>query len=189
MEEKQIELLNKIRSMHEKVSQLEIDYFKAFSFFGNWQFWIVILMLVVPLIVLFLFIDKDKMLLLGFFGLNYHIWFAYTNVIQIDLGYINYPYHSFPLLTAFSLDASLVPVCFMLLYQWTLNHKKNFYLYQLLLSVVLAFILKPIMVQLHLFQMHNGLSYFQLLIAYVVLFVVSKLITNLFLWLQQKNNT
>src|SRR5699024_6153519 len=73
--------------------------------------------------------DKSKALLLGFFGLNYHVWFSYTNSIGVGLGLWEYPYHVIPFLPSFSLDAALVPVCFMLLYQWTLNHNKNIYLY------------------------------------------------------------
>ena len=144
MEEKQSEILQQIRSMTENVSQLQIDYFKSYSDFGNWQFWAVILILIVPLIMLFISIDKDKLLLLGFFGLNYHLWFAYTNIIFVGLGFWEYPYQPFPLLPGFALDASLVPVCFMFLYQWTLNNNKNIYIYSLLLSCVFAFILKPI---------------------------------------------
>ncbi|MFZ3579153.1 CBO0543 family protein [Virgibacillus sp. DJP39] len=186
MNEKQLELLNKIRSMAEEVTQLQIEYWKSFSDFGIWQFWVVSLMLIVPLIVLFISIDKGKMLLLGFFGLNYHIWFAYVNSIGISLGLWEYPYQIAPFLPSFSLDASFVPVSFMLLYQWTLNHKKNIYLYSVLLSAIFAFVLKPIMVNFHFFHMFKGVNYVHLFLFYVAFFIVSKLITNLFIWLQQK---
>ncbi|MFD1039454.1 CBO0543 family protein [Virgibacillus byunsanensis] len=188
MKEKQLELLNKIRSMAEEVTQFQIEYWKSFSDFGIWQFWVVILMLIIPLIVLFISIDKGKMLLLGFFGLNYHIWFAYVNSFGISLGLWEYPYQIVPFLPSFALDASLVPISFMLLYQWTLNHKKNIYLYSILLSGIFAFVLKPIMVNLHFFHMFKGVNYVHLFLFYVAFFIVSKLITNLFLWLQQKGN-
>ncbi|WP_085994143.1 CBO0543 family protein [Oceanobacillus senegalensis] len=186
MKEKQVEYLNEIRSMAEELTQFQIEYWKAFSDFGIWQFWVVILMLIAPLIVLFLSIDKGKMLLLGFFGLNYHVWFAYVNAIGISLGLWEYPYQILPFLAGFALDASLIPVCYMLLYQWTLNHKKNIYLYAVLLSAILAFVLKPMMVNLHLFHMFKGINYIHLFLFYVAFFLVSKLITNLFVWLQQK---
>jgi hypothetical protein len=185
MKEEQVELLNKIRDMLKETTQLQIEYWKLFSALNAWQFWLIVLMLVVPLIVLIFSIDRSKILLLGFFGLNYHVWFAYVNVIGINLGLWEYPYQIAPFLPSFALDASFVPVTFMLLYQWTLNHNKSIYLYSILLSILFAFVLKPIMVSLDLFQMYMGVNYFHLFLFYLVFFIVSKLITNLFLWLQQ----
>ncbi|WP_246938814.1 CBO0543 family protein [Bacillus pinisoli] len=187
MKDGQTDYLNKIRSMAEELSQFQIEYWKSFSNFETWQFWVVILMLIVPLIVLFVSIDKNKTLLLGFFGLNYHIWFAYVNSIGINLGLWEYPYQILSFIPSFALDASLVPVSFMLLYQWTLNHKKNIYLYSLFLSAFFAFVLKPIMVNFHFFHMYKGVNYVYLFIFYVAFFIVSKLITNLFVWLKKRN--
>src|SRR5699024_9850908 len=206
------------------LSQYQIEYWHLYSYVGMWQFWVEVLMIIIPLIILFFSIDKSKALLLGFFGLNYHVWFSYSNSIGVGLGlweypylvipfllgffvfkyhvwfsYSNsigvglglweYPYHVIPFFPSFSLDAALVPVCFMLLYQWTLNHNKNIYLYSILLSSVFAFVLKPIMVKFHFIHMFNGINYFHLILFYMAYFIVSKLITNVFIWLQQKGNT
>lgn len=188
MNENQLKFLNKIRSISEEITQVQREYWQLYTDFATWQFWVLVIMLVLPLIILFVFIDKHYMLLLGFFGLNYHIWFAYTNSVGIRLGLWEYPYHLIPFLPSFSLDAALVPVLFMLLYQWTIHHKKNIYLYSILLSAILAFILKPMMVYFHFFHMHKWINYSYLFLFYIAFFIVSKLITNLFLWLQNKDN-
>jgi hypothetical protein len=185
LNDKQQELLEKIRKASEDLTQLHIDYWKEFSSFNDLKFWVVVIMLIVPLVVLFWRIDRDKMLLLGFYGLNYHIWFAYTNSAGIRLGLWEYPYEILPILPSFALDASFVPVTYMLVYQWTINHKKNFYLYSTILSAVFAFILKPILVGHHLFRMFEGINYLHLFIFYILFFIISKLITNLFLKLQK----
>src|SRR5690625_2534854 len=112
-----------------------------------------------------------------------------SNSIGVGLGLWEYPYHVIPFLPSFSLDAALVPVCFMLLYQWTLNHNKNIYLYSILFSYVFAFFLKLIMVIFHFIHMFNGINYFHFILFYMAYFIVSKLITNVFIWLQQKGNT
>jgi hypothetical protein len=184
MEEKQIEYLHKIRSMAEELSSLQMEYWKLFSNLGTWQFWLVTLMLILPLIALFFLMDKNRALLLGFFGLNYHVWFAYVNSFGISLGLWEYPYQLMTFIPSFSLDAALVPVSFILLYQWTLNNKKNIYFYAFILSALFAFIIKPIMVKMHLFHMYKGVNYFHLFLFYVAFFIVSKLITNLFIYLQ-----
>src|SRR5699024_12073961 len=121
----QLELLKVIRSISRELSQYQIEYWHLYSCVGMWQFWVELLMIIIPLIILFFSIDKSKALLLVFFGLNYHVWFSYTNSIGVGLGLWEYPYHVIPFLPSFSLDAVLVPVCFILLYQCTLNHNKN----------------------------------------------------------------
>ena len=143
-------------------------------------------MLVIPLVVLFLKIDRSNIFLIGFYGLNYHIWFAYTNSIGIRLGLWDYPYEILPVLPSFALDASFVPVSFMLLYQWTLNKNKNFYIYSTILSGLFAFIIKPLFVAHNLFRMFYGINYLYLFVFYIAFFVVSKLILNLFLKLHEK---
>lgn len=137
---------------------------------------------------MFIKIDRVKALLLGFYGLNYHVWFAYTNSAGIRLGLWEYPYKVLPILPSFALDASLVPVSYMMIYQWTLNKNKNFYLYSTLLSAGFAFVLKPILVSRGLFRMFSWVNYFYLFLFYVLFFIVSKFITNLFINLQERGS-
>lgn len=185
MSDEQQDFLEKIRNASKNLAQLHTEYWKEFSSFDDINFWIVVLMLIIPLIVLFIKIDRSKMLLLGFYGLNYHIWFAYTNSAGIRLGLWEYPYELLPLLPSFALDASFVPVSYMLVYQWTLNHKKNFYLYSVILSAAFAFALKPILVMHNFFRMFHGINFIHLFLFYVAFFVVSKGITNIFMKLQK----
>lgn len=186
MKSQQLEFLDKIRKGAKEISQYQIEYWQSFSNLATWQFWALAIMLILPLIALFMVINKRKVLLIGFFGLNYHVWFAYTNKIGVGLGLWEYPYHLIPSLPSFSLDASLVPVCFMLLYQWTLHRKKNIYVYSIFLSAIFAFIFKPIMGSFDFFRMFQGINYIHLFLFYMAFFVVSILITNLFVWLQRK---
>src|SRR5699024_2379949 len=176
MNDNQMELLKIIRSISRELSQYQIEYWQLYSYVGVWQCWVEVLMIIIPLLILFFSIDNSKCLLLGFFGLKYHVWFSYTNSIVDGLALWVYRYHVIPFLPSFSLDASLVPVCFMLLYQCTLNHNNYIYLYSILLSSVFAFVLKPIMVKFHFIHMFNGINYFHLILFYMAYFIVSKLI-------------
>src|SRR5690625_5304635 len=105
MKERQVELLNKIRSVAKELSQYQIDYWQSYSAYETWQFWVQVLMIIIPLMILVIFIDRNKTILLGFFGLNYHLWFSYVNSVGIGLGLWEYPYHTIPPLPSFSLDA------------------------------------------------------------------------------------
>ncbi|MFP3471686.1 hypothetical protein R0J90_16710, partial [Micrococcus sp. SIMBA_144] len=88
----------------------------------DWKFWLVALMILIPLVLLYIYIDREITILLVFFGLNYHTWFAYINGLGINIGLWDYPYPFIPLLSGLAVDASLLPVFYIFLYQWTKRH-------------------------------------------------------------------
>lgn len=185
MTEKQAEMLKQVRETTKEASDLSMKYWKEYSNIDSFQFWLVVMTLIIPLIILLWKIDRRKMLLLGFFGLNYHIWFAYCNAGGIRRGLWEYPYEILPIMPSFSLDAALIPVSYILLYQWTLNHKKNFYLYTLILSIIFAFVMKPILVHFDFFHMFKFVNYFIIFLFYFGIAIVAKIITNVFIKLQK----
>jgi hypothetical protein len=73
----------------------------------------------------------------------------------------------------------------MLIYQFTLNREKNYYVLMILLSSVLAFVFKPLLVAIGLFEMGIGTNYFTLFIGYVVVGLIAKWITNLFVYFEK----
>lgn len=68
----------------------------------------------------------------------------------------------------------------MLIYQWTLNNHKNYYLYAIITAAIFAFILKPILVSTGLFRMYGGINYFHIFFGYVFVLLIAKVITWLF---------
>jgi hypothetical protein len=184
----QRQVLEKLLLLEEETTNGWIEYWKEFSHLGTWQFWVNAAMLAIPLIVLLFLIDRKKAFHLGFFGFNVHVWFTYIDAIGMRLTYWTYPYQFIPVMPVnFSLDASLIPVTFMLLYQWVINHNKNYYLYMVGLSLFYSFIFKPIFVSLHLFELNKGANYFHLFLGYMVIVILSKWITNLFLYFEKRN--
>jgi hypothetical protein len=85
-----------------------------------------------------------------------------------------------------ALDSSLVPMTFMLVYQWTLNNKKNYYLYSIITAFILSFLFKPLLVALGLIKMYANITYIHLFICYLLVLLIAKFITNVFLWTQKK---
>jgi hypothetical protein len=183
----QTKLLEQIRKLHEKVSNTTLDYWMAYSNLNTWQFWITLAILMLPLIALYFLIDRRQALLIGFFGFNIHLWFHYFDIFCVTHGLVTYPYKVIPFLPAsVSLDSSLVPVTFMLLYQWTLKHRRNYYLYATAYSIFLSFLLKPALVTFGLFRLYKGLNYFYIFLLYMVVHLLSKWITDLFLYFQRE---
>ncbi|RFU60989.1 hypothetical protein D0466_19900 [Peribacillus glennii] len=175
--------------MQEEVTHLQEEYWFLHSNIDSWQFWVMLLMLVIPLIVLYFAIDKrkDKLFLILFYGFNIHVWFTYIDSIGVRHGYWTYPYYLTPYFPfSFSLDSSLIPVAFLLVYQWTLNYNKNFYLYSIGLSIIIAFGLKPLLDSANLFELNKGMNYFYLFLLYCFIFILSKLIIEIFLKIQKR---
>ncbi|MED3965969.1 CBO0543 family protein [Niallia taxi] len=158
-----------------------INYWIEYSNPLTWQFWVLVAILLVPLAILYIKIDKSKVFLIGFYGYSVHVFFTFIDVYGINSGYWHYPYQVFPALPSISLDTSMVPVAFMLVYQWTLNNHKNYYLYTIITAAIFAFILKPLLVSIDLFKMYGKINYFHLFIGYIAVLLIAKVITWLFL--------
>ena len=182
----QKEALDKLIKVQYEGARDWLHYWQEYSAFDTWQFWFHVILLVAPLVILFFTIDWKMALQLGFYRFNVHVWFGYFDAFGTTWTFWTYPYKMIPYIpNSFGLDASMVPVLFMLVYQWTINNKKNYYLYTLLLSLFLSFIVKPLMVLHHLFVFNKGANYFHLFLSYIVILVVSKLITDFFLYFQR----
>ncbi|WP_223699935.1 CBO0543 family protein [Sutcliffiella deserti] len=188
MTKEQMEILNRLKSKHEQVTYEWIDYWWQYSSFNTWQFWVNVLMLVVPLVILWFKLDRSKAFHLGFYGFTVHIIFTYFDSGLIRFGLISYPYQAIPFIPVnFGLDVSLIPVLFMLVYQWTLNQRKNYYLSFLLLTAFLAFVFKPILYSFDLILWHKWANPFYLFLFYIVIFTLSKWLTNLFLHFERNS--
>ena len=187
MGSKQVQKIKELKQLEIHISKEWFNYWKDFSNLSDWHFWVVLAILVVPLIVLFFYIDRNKSLLLGFYGYNVHVFFTYIDALGADKAYWFYPYKVLPILPgSLTLDVSFVPICYMFMYQWTLNNKKNYYFYMVGLSVSFAFIIKPVMEALHLFQIERGANFLHLFLGYLLVGIIAKQITNLFVYLQTK---
>lgn len=187
MSESQQTMLGRLKEIQENQTEMWTSYWQQYSDFATWPFWVLAALFVLPLIVLLFRIDKRKALLLGFYGYNVHVFFTYVDAIGANMVKWFYPYKIFPVLaSSVSLDVSLVPVAYMLMYQFTLNRHKNYYLFMLLLSAIFAFAFKPFLVAIGLFEMSKGTNYFTLFIGYVVVGLIAKWITNVFVYLEKK---
>ncbi|WP_462412960.1 CBO0543 family protein [Neobacillus sp. Marseille-QA0830] len=186
MDKNQLRHIEKLKQLELEHSHSYWDYWLQYSALNQWHFWAVLALLLVPLILLLLFMDRKKALLLGFYGYNVHVFFSYIDAFGANKSFWFYPYKVLPVFpSSFSLDVSFVPVSYIFLYQWTLNKNKNYYLYMIGLAMILSFIFKPILSALELFQLDREANYFHLFLGYVLVGIVAKLVTNLFLYLQR----
>ena len=165
------------------------EYWMEWSLFTTFEFWLMAVLFIAPLVFVLIKIDKNKIFLIGFYGFCIHMTLGYIDMVGRNLGFWNFPFPLIPVLPGLVLDASVVPVTFMLVYQWTLNHNKNYYLYSFLTAAFFAFIFKPLMEALGTLEMYGKANYFHLLIVYVTTFLMSRFLTNVFLWLQKSKKS
>lgn len=189
MKDQQSEMLHDIAEVREKATHMFIDYWNTYSAIDAWQFWVILIcFFVLPLLVLYVVIDRKKIFLIGFYGFNINVWMNLLDTIGLQLNLWTHAYAIIPFSpTGFSANAALMPVVFMLVYQWTLNHNKNFYLYSLFAAMFFSLILVPLRVSLVNLEFHKGVNYFHVLIAYTGVFLFSKLVTSVFIYMQKAN--
>jgi amino acid permease len=71
-----------------------------------------------------------------------------------------------------NITTSILPVGFLLVYQYTTKYKKNFYVYTIVLSAVFAFVFATIEEWFGLIEFHKGANKFHLfLVDLVVVFI------------------
>ncbi|MEH7381849.1 CBO0543 family protein [Bacillus sp. JJ1533] len=186
MKKDQLDSLETIRKIEIEQSERWISYWQDYSNFHTWQIWVVFAMFLIPLVLLILFIDRRKLFHLGFYGYSVHVFFAISDAFGVSRGLWTYPYKLLPALPAnISLDSSFVPVAFILMYQYTLNKGKNYYLWILIICVVFAFFVKPLMLGMGLFRFGGRENFLMLFWFYVAVALIAKWITDVFLILER----
>jgi hypothetical protein len=182
MNEEQSKQLNGLKETSRELAQDWVDYWQTYSYFDTWQFWVNVALLIIPLIFLYIMLDRTKAFHIGFFGFAAHILSTYIDGYSTRFGHWEYPYKIIPLLPInFGLDTSLIPVVIMLVYQWTLNRNKNYYVALIIVAALFAFVLKPILSFFDLFQLSKGSNYFHLFLWYISGGILAKWVTNIFL--------
>lgn len=186
MEDTRIDQFDEIVKMGRETQTALNDYWKDFSLYASFEYWLMVAFLIFPLVYLFFKIDKNKIFFIGFYGYSIHVIFAYVDLFGRHRGFWNYPFPIIPALPGLAIDSSLVPVTFMLVYQWMLNNNKNYYKYSIITAIIFSFLFKPLLVGLGLFRMYGTINYLHLFLGYLFVLLTAKFITNVFLWTQRR---
>jgi hypothetical protein len=163
------------------------SYWNHYSGFTSWQFWLILALTLIPLIILFLKIDRKRIFELLFFGYTAHILWTYYNIALEKYGYLNHPFFLTPALPyALNLTASMLPVTFILLYQFCTNRGANYYLYTLFVSAIFAFILGPLEGHFKFAVLRNGMNSFVFFFSDILIAYLSYWLTKIMLKLSGK---
>ncbi|KUP09707.1 hypothetical protein Q73_01870 [Bacillus coahuilensis m2-6] len=157
------------------------QYWEAYSGFNSWGFWASVLMLVIPLLVLFFLIDRKRIFEIGFFGFSMHTIAVFLDSLGVKDGLWGYPFLISPVAPSnVTLDTSLIPVVFMLIYQYTYHRPILFYLVSIGTTLVFSFILKPFLEAIDLFWLSPDFSNVKLWYYYLIAFAFSVIVVKVF---------
>lgn len=183
------QLQEKIDSLDSKLMDLILEHWTRFAHFGTWQFWTNVFFFIAPLIVTLIYIDKKKIFQIAFYGYSFHVMFVYLDVIFNRFNYWDHPYLMIPYTTlSIPIDASLVPITFMLAYQFAINKEKNIYFITVITAIGVT-IIAWIWQLLDLLKLDNGMNLFHIFLINVALSNLSYWFTNLFIKLSIKERS
>ncbi|MCM3361059.1 hypothetical protein ACTQ5K_00020 [Niallia sp. Sow4_A1] len=176
------EIWEKINEQNDILHSLYISYWDKFSDYTTWQFWLIVISLIFPLIILFIAIDRRRLFEILFFGYTVHLLWAYIDLTLSRGNFLTHTYFLFPLVpNALNITGSFLPVGYILVYQYATNHQKNFYILTILLSALNAFVFANIEEAIGLVTFHRGVNAFHLFLLDLVIVFVSFWFTKLLL--------
>ncbi|WP_407269632.1 hypothetical protein [Radiobacillus sp. PE A8.2] len=159
-----------IYEKNEELNALISAYWNDYSNLGTWQFWVVVSLMVLPLILLYFTVDRRRIFELFFFGYTVHLLWTYMDIVLERYGYFVHTYFLTPLFPfALNMTASALPVGFLLVYQYATNHNKNYYLLILIASALFAFGFASIETAIGMMEFRKGMNYFYLFLIDIII--------------------
>jgi len=160
-----------LAEMMRLVSQARIEHWLGKDF-GSWRWWVLLALLIVPWYIWYRLVDKKRIVEFVLFGL---ILMGFTVTLD-ELGFVlslwNYPVDVIPIFPRLtSIDYTVVPIIYMLTYQY-FSTWKSFFWALVVISSVFSFVVEPIIVYLGFYVLIKWL-YLYSLIVYIVMGLLS----------------
>lgn len=168
------EYLWKAQELQDKMINTAIEgWFK--NEFLTFHWWLLVIFLLVPWIIWFKVADRKRMMEMGLFGTLIIISTTSLDAIGSDLNFWAYPTKLMPITPrAIPFDMSLIPIAFMLLYQY-FRKWKSFMIALICMAAFYAFVGEPLS---HLFQLvlYIKWKYIYSFLYYILIGIVVKVI-------------
>lgn len=136
------ENLKEIRLLEDKLYHLELNGWLKNEFL-TWEWWILVGFLVVPWVIWAKLVKRDIILEILLFGTIIIITTTLLDVVGLQYRFWDYPIAFLPIIPkAFPFDFSMIPVAYMLIYQY-FRTWKFFIIAQITMALTYAFIGEP----------------------------------------------
>ncbi|MFP7296945.1 CBO0543 family protein [Neobacillus niacini] len=136
------ENLKEIRLLEDKLYHLELNGWLKNEFL-TWEWWILVVFLVGPWVIWAKLVKRDIILEILLFGTIIILTTTLIDVVGAQYSFWDYPIAFLPIIPrAFPFDFAMVPVAYMLLYQY-FRTWKSFILAQIIMALTYAYIGEP----------------------------------------------
>mgnify|MGYP001097830593 CR=1 FL=1 len=189
MKIEQQHMVDKMREMTSKGDAFHTEYWSKFADFQDWHFWLNIVFLAGPLIVLLIWLDRQKIFQILFFGFAIHALMNYLDSVAVVKGLVIHPFPLTPVMNVnLSINTSFIPVTFMLTYQYCINRKKNVYIRGLFASFGTGILLGGFAQAIDYLQLFKWMNIGFIFLFDYLQFVIAVLLVKFFLSLREKKS-
>ncbi|MEN2768545.1 CBO0543 family protein [Ornithinibacillus xuwenensis] len=179
------QLSTEIEQLDTSIMDHILEFWNQYGHFGTWQFWFNVMTILLPLAVTFFVIDRKKIFQIAFYGYTFHAMLVYFDIFLTRNNFWDHPYHLIPYVpVSIPVDGVLVPVIFMLAYQFSLNHSKNLYLV-VFSTAIGATLLAWVWHLLGLLVFSNGMNIFHIYLLQISMALISYWFTKFFISLKK----
>ncbi|MFC4558448.1 hypothetical protein ACFO3D_09515 [Virgibacillus kekensis] len=179
------ELYQQIYTTKEQLGNLLTEHWQLYSNMTTWYFWVNLVILIVPFIVLYMYVDRKRIFEVAFYGYSIHILWYNVDGFLTGNNYMNHPHSLTTFLPeSFTVSAVFFPISFLLLYQYCTNNGKNYYIYSVIGSFIFAFGFGGISLLVELLRFHKGMNLFYLFLIDIVIVLTALAMTKVFFWIK-----
>ena len=135
-------LFHQITNTQNKLTLLRIKHWSHYEFLKP-QWWLLVFVLLVPWFIWWKIVDRKRLQEIFLYGIMSSFVIIVLDAAGVELGLWGYAFKAIPLYNrCLAIDAGMLPVIFMIVYQCCKDWKK-FILVHLTLAAIFAFVLEP----------------------------------------------
>nr|WP_092069274.1 CBO0543 family protein [Dendrosporobacter quercicolus]NSL47416.1 hypothetical protein [Dendrosporobacter quercicolus DSM 1736]SDL88571.1 hypothetical protein SAMN04488502_1011090 [Dendrosporobacter quercicolus] len=174
-----------IAEMMRQLTQAQIDNFLG-QHIGTWRWWVLFILLIAHWFIWYKLVDKKRIVELVLFGVIIMVFTITLDEIGFVLSLWRYPVGVIPILPRLtSIDYTMLPIIFMLVYQY-FPAWKNFFWALVVLSTVFSFVAEPIVVHLGFYVLIKWLYWYSFPI-YIVMGLLARWIVRILIDIERKS--
>lgn len=173
------DLLQTITDLKLKLRDFALQHYTGYELL-SWRWWINIALLIIPILLWWKFVDKQRLMEIIVFGLLVNMIATFLDVAGTNYALWEYPVYTLPHLPLMiPVDYIIVPIVGMFIYQRFLKWMP-FLIISVILSAFMAFACEPLAVYMKLYRLLSW-RYIYSFPIYFVIYVGARLSTNMFL--------
>lgn len=147
------QMVEDINRLREQMHQLDYMQWKTEALF-TWQWWLLVGLTVIPLIIWWKIVDKRRVYEIAFYGCMINIMALLLDDFGTNLLWYNYPIKLIPFLPPLvTADSILVPIILMIVYQRFSTTWKRFFAANLAAAAFLAFVAESVFIWIGYYEL------------------------------------